>query len=433
MTKLVRIFLTLALIGGVAVSASAGGKGEETSGAESDQELLIWHEVGFPIDPFVESYEADHPNVRVETEALRTEDIRSKIQVALRSGSGPDVFTYDTGPGYAGALVDAGMLLPLDQHYDNFGWDERFYDWTTERVTFGNSVYGIATSLENLGVYYNKAIFDELGLEIPETYEEFIDVSAELRENDYIPVAFANQQQWPAFHMFSIFANTLAGKEKIESLLFEGEGRWDDEEFVEAIRLPFVELNQNEVFIEGTNGVTYDDGNLLFFNGQAGMHVTGMWLLNDIMENVPNPENIGFFAFPDIHGNPSLPPAGVGTGLFISSETEVPDLAAAFLDQMFSPEMGPTWIEELNTVPPFDVDLDQLDLAPLERNMYSNIQAISGDMGGGMGYNIDVLTPARFNETMATGFQEVLAGEKTPREQAEDLQSAWEAARQEQQ
>ena len=50
-----------------------------------------------------------------------------------------------------------------------------------------------------------------------------------------------------------------------------------------------------------------------------------------------------------------------------------------------------------------------------------------------MGYNIDVVTPDNFNTVMGDGFQAVLAGEKTPEQQAADLQAAMEEFRSEQQ
>lgn len=45
-----------------------------------------------------------------------------------------------------------------------------------------------------------------------------------------------------------------------------------------------------------------------------------------------------------------------------------------------------------------------------------------------IGYNMDVQVPAAFNEVMRSGFQAVLAGDKTPKEQAADMQAAWEVA-----
>ncbi|MCD6033863.1 MAG: hypothetical protein K0S78_6049, partial [Thermomicrobiales bacterium] len=42
------------------------------------------------------------------------------------------------------------------------------------------------------------------------------------------------------------------------------------------------------------------------------------------------------------------------------------------------------------------------------------------------GYNVDVLAPPEFNEMMLSGFQAILVGDKTPEQQATDLEAAWE-------
>ena len=46
-----------------------------------------------------------------------TDDMRAIIQTALNSDTCPDVVYYDTGPGFAGVLADAGLLRPLDDLY----------------------------------------------------------------------------------------------------------------------------------------------------------------------------------------------------------------------------------------------------------------------------------------------------------------------------
>jgi raffinose/stachyose/melibiose transport system substrate-binding protein len=48
---------------------------------------------------------------------------------------------------------------------------------------------------------------------------------------------------------------------------------------------------------------------------------------------------------------------------------------------------------------------------------------------GAFGYNLDVLTPQNFNDVMFTGFQEVLSSGRTPQEQVNELQAAWENAK----
>jgi raffinose/stachyose/melibiose transport system substrate-binding protein len=149
-----------------------------------------------------------------------------------------------------------------------------------------------------------------------------------------------------------------------------------------------------------------------------------MWLYGDIMAN--SDFGVGFFALPPIGDHPSLPPGGMGSGVMISSATKHPDEAAAFLDLFFSEDFAKSWIVDGNTIPPVDIDPAQFDLEPLFLSFAQTIrQASTG--GGGLGYNIDVLTPPEFNTVMNEGFQAVLNGDRTPEEQAKALQDVWDA------
>lgn len=374
------------------------------------------------MDEMCREFENRNPGVSIEREAIRNEDLRTLAQVALASGTGPDVLYYDTGAGFGGVLARAGLLLPLENYYKQFGWDDRIFEWTKERTTYGGRVYGIGHELEFYGVYYNTKIFEKLGLSIPNDYDEFVAICETLKSNGYIPISFANQGGWPAYHMFSVFANNIAA-DRIDEILF-GDGRWDEPEIVEAIRLPFSEMASNGYFIPGTNGVAFDDGNMLFYTGKAAMHITGTWMISGIEENC-KPGEIGFFFFPSIKGSPVRPAAGLGSGYFISSKTAHPELAAKFLDFLFSEEMSVKWLES-GEIPPMDIDVDTVNLSPL-LEFALEVLTSSSDMG----HNIDVLTPQNFNEVMNNGFQAVIAGLKTPEEQAADLQAAWDKAKEE--
>jgi raffinose/stachyose/melibiose transport system substrate-binding protein len=375
------------------------------------------------VEAIIARYEQDHPNVQIVREVQDFENMKTLINTALASGTGPDMVLYGTGAGFMGPLVDADLLLPLDSYVEQYKWRDRIYPWTWDSTTFNGHVYAIGHELEMIGVYYNKDIFTELGVDVPTTYDEFLAICQKAKDAGYIPLAFANQEGWEAFHMFSSFTNVLEGKTGMDELL-AGTRPWTDEAVVQAIQMAFVDLNKDGYYIPSPNAVAYADGNALFENGQAAMHHTGMWLYGEIMANSDFP--VGFFALPPIGDHPSLPPGGMGSGVMISSATKHPDEAAAFLDLFFSEEFAGSWIVDGNAISPVDIDPAQFDLEPLFLSFAQTIREASTG-GGGLGYNIDVLTPPEFNTAMNEGFQAVLNGDRTPEEQAKALQDAWDA------
>lgn len=396
----------------------------ETEAPEEKITLRIWDtftEEGQSagMDKMIAQFQITHPNVEFLRDAQSIDNLRPVVQTALGADNGPDIIYYDTGPGYAGVLAEAGLLLPLDDAYTANGWTDRIFGWTKDRVTFGGKTYGIGNELEFIGVYYNKAIFDELGVSEPKTYEEFLTICDKAKAAGYTPIAFADGPKWPAYHQFSIMANNIVSKEKLDNVLF-GDGSWNDPDFVKAIKTFFVDMNQAGCFLDDTTAISYEDGNAVFYAGQAAMDITGTWLLSE-MSNNANDFEVGFFFFPSIEGNPVMPPGGMGSGYFVNAKTQYPAEAIEFLDFMFSEEGGKIWLEDLSIIPPISVPTSDLNLTPLMKFAVDAVTTVP------LGYNIDVLAGDNFNTAQGDGYQAVLLGLKTPEQLVEELQAAWEA------
>jgi raffinose/stachyose/melibiose transport system substrate-binding protein len=352
-------------------------------------QLLFWDQFGeeaVAVDQMVTNFNEAHPDIEVKRESQP--NMRDILKTALDSGTGPDIIYYDTGPGFAGVLAKAGLLLPIEDCYEQYGWNERIFSWAKDRTVFDGKTYGIGHELEFIGVFYNKRIFEEEGLGEPNSHEEFIELCEKLKGGGYIPIAFADQNKWPAGHMLSVFAGNIAGKDKLAAAI-SGEVAWNDPDFVEAIQTFFVDMNQAGYFIPDVNAVTYDDANMLFYNGQAAMNITGTWMVDGYTnpDNMPDP--VGFFFYPSIHGKPVAPPAGLGSGYFVSEAARDPDACCQFLDYLMSKEAAELWIEELAKIPPIQVDASDYDISDLMRFCIESLQKHAEEMS----YNIDVVTP----------------------------------------
>jgi raffinose/stachyose/melibiose transport system substrate-binding protein len=368
----------------------------------------------------VDRFQEQYPKYTLEREAVPTEDQRAVIQTRLQSENPPDVFSYDTGPGFGGVLADAGLLRSLEDAYKQKGWD--IYDWAKQRATYNGTVYGVPVQVEEIVVYYNK----DLVPEPPQTVDELRQIADELKGQDIIPFSFGDQEQWPAGHMFSIGASNVLGREGLDNI-FYGDGRWDTPEVVAAIDLIFRDFVENGYYPEGVNAITYDDANNLFYSGQAAMNPTGTWLVSTIVESVQDFE-VSFFPFPSIDGSSISPPAGVGAGLFVAKNAKNPEGGITFIDYLLQDDTERLAMEKFNTIPAHPVNTEGLQVPELFKQVLEDL-AKEGQTKA-FGYNIDVLAPQNFNDVMFTGFQEVLNGSRSAEEQATALQEAWEKAKQ---
>jgi raffinose/stachyose/melibiose transport system substrate-binding protein len=403
--------------------AGCGGGGQQgggevvkffTNSAETTAQERAYIEI--QVDGFQEA----NPRYTLERETVPVEDQRSVIQTRLQSGDPPDVFSYDTGPGFGGVLADAGLLRSLEEAYKNNGW--RIYDWAKQRATYNGTVYGVPERVEEIIVYYNKSLISE----VPQTVDDLRAIAEDLKGQDIIPFAFGNQEQWPAGHLFSIGASNVLGREGLDNI-FYGNGRWDTPEVITAIDLMFRDFVESGYYPDGVNAITYDDANALFFSGQAAMVPTGTWLVSTIVETVQDFE-VGVFAFPSIDGSSISPPAGVGNGYFVAKDAKNSEGAIAFIDYMQQDDTARQMIERLNLIPAFPVDTGDFDVSELFKQVLDDLS--QQGQAQTFGYNIDILAPQNFNDVMFTGFQEVLNGSRSAEEQAAALQEAWEKAKQ---
>jgi raffinose/stachyose/melibiose transport system substrate-binding protein len=374
-------------------------------------------------EAIVDEFNEQHPDIRVERETVPVNELRAVLRTRLVSGEGPDVFTYDTGPGYGGVLAKTGLLFPLDDAYAEYGWE--IYPWARARATYEGKAYGVPDSVEEVGVFYNADLFAELGLQPPETLDQLESIAGRVKQEGQIPFAFGDKDGWPGSHMFSMTSSNLLGRAGLDEILY-GSGRWDEPKVVAAIDVFFRQFADRGYLPDGANGIGYDDSNALFYAGKAAMLPTGSWLVSDLTQKAPF--KVGFFPFPAIDGSDVAPPAGVGTGYFVSARSERKDAAIEFLDYLADEDVAKRKIETLNIIPTFAVDTSGLDVSPLFKEVLTDLSA-AGEGEEAFGYNLDVLTPASFNEVMYRGFQEVLGGDRTPEQQAAKLQAAWQEAK----
>ena len=111
------VILVLLLTGCTApvAQAPAGDAASSEAAAPAAGEkvkVLFWDQfpdVSDQMDAVVADFNAAHPNIEVTRESYQTEAMRDVIKTALSSGTGPDIFYYDLGPGFTGVLAKAGL------------------------------------------------------------------------------------------------------------------------------------------------------------------------------------------------------------------------------------------------------------------------------------------------------------------------------------
>ena len=426
----------LGLISGAALTVGlAGCTGGTPGGASgptpsSDAEAnSIRYLVEQPEDPatlkkleeHIQTYAAANPGTTVKVEAMPSENMRTVLQTQLRSGEGPDVFSWGSGPGYAGALAQAGLLFDLTAAYAQYKWP--VYDFAKQRVTFDGKIVGIPGEMETVGLFYNKDLFAQLQLTQPQSLGELQTAVRKIKAADKTPIAAADQEGWPGGHMLSMALSSRIGSKGMEALL-NGQAPWNNPDVVAAMQV-WKDWNGAGDLPKSPTSVTTDNAAALFYSGDAAMLPTGSWAIHDIEKNTKF--EVGYMPFPSEAGA-GVFTSGLGSGPFVSASSKKTDAAVKLLNFLASPEHGRWTVEELGTIPAFPVDTTGLKVSPLFSQVLKDTAAFSGGSGD-FGLNIDVLATDRFNKAMWDGMQAVLSDQKTPQEVALSLDKAAKAAK----
>jgi multiple sugar transport system substrate-binding protein len=158
----------------VAPGAPAGESGGEAA-AEGEAEgatTITWAMWGSPEELAThesvrDAFEAEHPEINVEMVSYPWNDYFTAMQTAWASGDPaaiPDVLFLFPVQRYAAD----GVLENLDSYIENAGYDlEDYWPALLESAKLDGSVYGFPRDIGLEVLYYNKDIFDEVGLEYP--------------------------------------------------------------------------------------------------------------------------------------------------------------------------------------------------------------------------------------------------------------------------
>lgn len=424
-----RKFLSVAALGlPLSVAGCTGGApaSNTTQAQETAAEQQIRVLMGQPEDPAdleaakkdIGAFEKANPGITVKLDVMPNDTIRTVLQTQLRSGQGPDVFGYDTGPGFAGALAKAGLLYDLTQAYADNNWP--IYDFAKLRVTFDGKLVGIPSQLETVGVFYNKDAFTKAGVGEIGSIADLTTACKKLKDADYIPMSVSDKEGWQGGHLLSMSLASDVGSQKMMALI-NGEQSWDSPEVVTALKV-WSDLGKGGYLTPSPTAVSYDNANALFYQGKAAMNPTGSWLQSDIEKNAKF--EVGYIPFPGASSS-GIFCGGLGSGTFISAATKKAAAAIKFLNWGMTPEHGRWSVETLQDIPAFPVDTNGIEASPLFKQILDDTAKIAEGTGD-FGYNIDVLTTDAFNQAMWKGMQSILTGKGDPAKVAKDLQVGYE-------
>lgn len=286
-----------------AITASPGCSGSSSSGGDS-KTLTYWaSNQGTSIDadkealtPLLETFTGD-TGITVNLEVIGWNDLQTRIQTAVTSGDAPDV--VNIGNTWAVSLQATGAFLELDDEaMTAVGGADKFVATALETCGAAETVptslplYGLA-----YGLYYNRKMFSDAGLEPPRTWEEMVEAAKRLTSTATgvygLSLAAGSYTENAHYAFINAAQNGSDLFDDQENPTFTGQG------VVDGI-LRYLDLMQTDKVVN-TSNAQYDNGTdsvADFANGKAAMIINQNNADTTIAANGMTSEAFGVVPYP---------------------------------------------------------------------------------------------------------------------------------------
>ncbi len=318
LSLLMAVALLMGLFAGVGLAETAKSKIVFCVNIQPQLPVEFWQSIA-------DKYTAANPDVEVEIigQPSSNVDVFQYEKTLLATGQFPDVMVMQNPADF----VPSGALLAFEDSELNYLADPNI-------GKIGGKQYVANYKKQVIGVFYNKDIFAANGLEVPTTYQAFLDVCEALKAKDILPVSLGIKDGWPQI----MLANMIAGTDVLaKDPTFGSERNADTVKFNNP---DLVKAMQKYQFIcqnyagDSLPSITYTQMLEQFFTGKAAMLPMGSWVNAEVAKGLQGFE-VGWFPMPG-DSDAKVLSVFVNEGLSISATSKYPDVCKDFVKFFFT-------------------------------------------------------------------------------------------------
>lgn len=382
------------------------------------------------LDKNIAQFETEYPNITINRTAKGFADYAKTVNLQMTSNNPPDIAELNiiTNP----ALISSGALLPLDDYYEAYGWEaQQNYPTTAlgilkaepDASSFGTgNFYALGAAGNMIGVYYNKAVLERLGLDAPTTFDDFEAALETARQQNVTPIQLGNLDQIPAAFAIATVLTQFEDPDVLAGWVYGAKGSTFATPGIEAGVAKLGEWAEKGYFLSQANGTKDDDAIGAFLAGEGLFAFSGTWRLSQIDEALG--ADGGFMLLPPTTAGADRYASGAVQAPFtISSQSEHPDIAAFFLNYLIGPDTAENnlaggWL-------PFGTQIPESTGGVTAQEA----MAAWGDAlaTGVLTPSLDWATPTMGPDAEFPGLQSLIGGQMTATELVADMQANWAA------
>ena len=337
-----RVVLIVTLFGLALPGIWAAGTQDASEGGVIDLEFFQNKpEAVETFNTLLDGFMEEHPQIRATQNQMP--DAGTVLMTRLASGEMPDSMSINGNATY-GEIAASGSLANWNGTEIAGRVHEAYIDMSQRLVGDMENIYGIPYTSNANTVLYNIDIFNELGLDVPETWPALLQACEAIVAAGKTPFFHTYADSWTVMVPWNSLAANLQGKTFFEDLsagktTFSARYRGVAEKLLALSR-----YGTNDNFAHG-----YSDGNIAFANGESAMLIQGVWAIGEVKN--ANPDiNIGVFALPvrDKAGE-TLLVSGVDSIFSIAADSKKQEAAETLIAYLTREDVAGQYIEAQNT------------------------------------------------------------------------------------
>lgn len=344
--------LSAMLIGTLSLGllTGCGGSSNETEKDESGATIIKFGiHVANPAEQepvtnnIVEAFnKANEGKYKVEFEAADTETHSKNMKLKAEDGTLPQIFWIEGSE--ASEYSEAGVLMDLTEFLNENADIKEALGGMEAAFKDDNGQYGLPYQCNVQGIFYNKEIFNQAGVDCPTddtTYEEFIEMIKKLKESGVTPLAIGSKNSSFAMWEFNEFLARYGWESNIENILGEKD-KFNNKELLACFE-KLQGLKDAQAFPENMATIEYFDAKQLFDEGKAAMFGTGQWDCAEFDKNLG--DKISFWwgpKFTDTEAEQNIamkvPSAPIGVSAAVADDEKLKEGVYEFLKFYYGEE-----------------------------------------------------------------------------------------------
>ncbi|WP_299530785.1 extracellular solute-binding protein [uncultured Streptomyces sp.] len=338
-----------ALVAALAFAATACGSDDET-GSKSSGELsgtVTWWDtssVGSEDKVFkklAEGFEKKHPKVDVKYVNVPFGEAQNKFKNAAQANAGaPDVIRSEVA--WTPEFADLGYLAPLDGTAA-LKDQKDFLEQAAASTKYDGKTYAVPQVIDSMGVFYNKKMFADAGVEVPKTVDELKTASAAIKKKTGKTGLYLRGDD--AYYFLSFLYGeggdlVDAGSKTVTV---------DGPESVKAFKVVKDLVDSGAAKTDATDG--WENMMQAFKSGEVAMMINGPWAVADTLtgDQFKDAANLGVAPVPAGSADQGAPQGGHNLAVYAGSKNL--DASYAFVDYMTSVDAQAQVAGELNLLP----------------------------------------------------------------------------------